>query len=593
MIISGGSRSAWKYWARHLTRADENERVHVAEIKGLMVETVPDALREMSLMALGSRATKFLYHADINPREDERLTDKQWDQAVDTLERNLGLEGHARVVVEHEKLGRVHRHVVWSRVDPDTMTVVSDSHDWSKHQATSRELEHAFQLEPVTGVIGHDGKRRPRRPKNYETKRGRETGITPEQVGVELTALWKQADTGHAFAAALTDRGYILARGDRGFVVVDQAGTTHSLARRIDGARAADVRARMVDVDLAALPSVEEARQLAKERAAQRDHHEQKPEPQPAPDKALPDAVDRFADLLRDVMRDHDAHPAPEPLGAVEAPPPEPFADAVKDALASRDLTAAEEAAPELLPEIAGFELLALAFKRVMGGGDRNAAPEAVKASLPHGQLAPATGDAPAEPQGPVPETVPDKAPLPVADRFAQLVREAVRDRDTEATGERQEAAPASDAFDRLTTAIKRSMGIGAQNAAAPPAHLRATSPPEPDAFDHLTRAMKHAMGIGPQGTARPPAKPDALAPPAPDTFTRLCTAIKQDMRRTAVKPFTGDGLTVWERAAAIRLALQRATEWTAALVREAGGFVGRLLREEARPDRSDNGRER
>jgi Relaxase/Mobilisation nuclease domain len=450
VIISGGSRCAWRYWARHLTRTDENERVHVAEIKGLMVETVPDALREMRLMALGSRATNFLYHADINPREDEHLTDRQWDQAVDTLERNLGLEDHPRVVVEHEKLGRVHRHVMWLRVDPATMTVVSDSHDWSKHQATSRELERAFQLEPVTGVIGHDGKRRPRRPKNHETKRGLETGIKPEHVAAELTALWKQADTGQAFAAAITDRGYILARGDRGYAVIDQAGTTHSLARRIDGARKADITARMADVDLAALPSVEEARTQARARAAQ--------------------------------LRAQGVDPEAPERQEAEAP--------AEAALSPGDQLAPAERAPAAEP--------------------------------PEPEPAPAAGEAVAEPQEPAPEPVADKAPpsapaplaaeeLPPVDRFAQLVREAVRERDA-ALPERQEAAPlpaSPEPFaEPAPLAGVADMPPGSWFAPdkTPPLLPDQLPPAGPDAFDHLTSAVKRAMGIGAQDTARSPA---------------------------------------------------------------------------------------
>jgi hypothetical protein len=344
MIISGGSRCDWKYWAKHLTKNEENERVHIAEIKGLASHTVHDALHEMSLLALGSRAVNFIYHADINPREEERLSPEEWDEAVDRLERNLGLEGHSRIVVEHEKEGRVHRHVVWNRIDPDRMTVVSDYRDWIKHQATSRELEAAFGLEPVNGVIGPDGKRVKRRAKNYETRRGKETGLTPEQVGAELTAAWTLADTGKAFAAAIDERGYVLAKGDgRDFVVIAPDGTTHSLARRIDGAKAADVRKRMKDVDRDSLPDVDAARAQVKAQAAQaKEADKEKKAAEVTP------AGELLAEVVHEVLREK-ADPVPDNGKAA----PGGFFDAVKETLFGRggnDPTVAEEAAAQPSP---------------------------------------------------------------------------------------------------------------------------------------------------------------------------------------------------------------------------------------------------
>ncbi|OYW06494.1 MAG: hypothetical protein B7Z59_12880, partial [Acidiphilium sp. 37-67-22] len=44
------------------------------------------------------------------------------------------------------------------------------------------------------------------------------------------------------------------------FIVIDQAGESHSLARRIDGVKAADMRARLSDIDQATLPDARGAR---------------------------------------------------------------------------------------------------------------------------------------------------------------------------------------------------------------------------------------------------------------------------------------------------------------------------------------------
>lgn len=267
MIINGSSRSNGSFFARHLMRADHNERVTVVEIRGLAAETIGDAFREMKAIACGTRCTNYFYHANLNTREDEHLTAEQWAQAADRLERELGLLDQARFVVEHEKAGRTHRHIVWSRIDVDSMTAISDSLTYPKHERVARELEAAFGHEPVDSVLVKDRQtpRPERNPRDWEGFRGQDSQLDPKAIKAEVTALWQRADSGAAFAAALEDQGYVLVRGDRrDFCIVDRAGDEHSLARRIAGVKAADIRERMADVDREALPSVSEGRELAR-----------------------------------------------------------------------------------------------------------------------------------------------------------------------------------------------------------------------------------------------------------------------------------------------------------------------------------------
>lgn len=266
MIIKGGSRSNGRFFARHLTNSKDNDRVRLVEFKGFAKEDVPSAFQEMKADAMATRCENYFYHADLSPREDERLSDEQWGRAVDTLERHLGLENQPRFVVEHEKEGRTHRHVVWSRIDADTMTARPDSLTYRKHEAAAREIESDCGLEPVASVLVKDreGPRPARRARDWEGLRGSQSGLTPELVTRDVTALWLQCDSGPALKAALEERGYVLCRGDRrDFCIIDPAGDDHSLARRIQGARAADVRERLKDIDASSLPSVAEGRELA------------------------------------------------------------------------------------------------------------------------------------------------------------------------------------------------------------------------------------------------------------------------------------------------------------------------------------------
>ena len=263
MIIKGGSRSNRTFFAHHLTNTKDNDRVEVVEFRGFAHENVDQAFLDLEAVAHGTDCKNFFYHASLSPREDEQLTPAQWERAVDMLETNLGLQGQARVVFEHEKEGRTHRHAVWSRIDLDTMTARPDSLTYRQHEKTARAIESEMHLQPVASVLVKDREtpRPERRARDWEGFRGSKTGIAPDEVKAEVTGMWRDADSGAAFRASLAERGYLLCKGDRrDFCIIDREGNDHSLARRIDGAKAADIRKSMADIDRDSLPTVKEAR---------------------------------------------------------------------------------------------------------------------------------------------------------------------------------------------------------------------------------------------------------------------------------------------------------------------------------------------
>jgi hypothetical protein len=271
VIIKGKSRGNGAQLGLYLMTRGENEVIRVAEIRGVSAADVPGAVLEMDALAAGARTRKGLYHAHINTPADERMTDQQRTYAVDRLETALGLTGQPRVVVVHEKKGREHCHIVWSRVSLDRMAAISDSNNYRKHEEVARELERFFGLRRVQGSHAErDGGKRPGRAQDEpEAGRAARSRLSAQQVKEEITGLWRSSGSGRAFAEALARAGYILARGDRrDFVLVDPEGGTHSLARRIEGARAKDVRARMADIDMSRLPSVAEARAMQRSRPA-------------------------------------------------------------------------------------------------------------------------------------------------------------------------------------------------------------------------------------------------------------------------------------------------------------------------------------
>ncbi|MBV9825331.1 MAG: hypothetical protein JO001_06620 [Alphaproteobacteria bacterium] len=295
MVIKGNARGGPADLAKHLQRRDTNERVEILQLRGVAALDLAGALREMDAFGAGLRTTRTLYHASINVPAHERLTPEQRAQAIDRLEAALGLTGQPRVVVEHEKHGRggdrrVHCHVVWSRADLEHMRAIRCDHNFRTHELVARALERDFGHVRVQGVHverdGPNGERiiRPdRTPSHGEMQQAQRSGVDPQTMRAEITALWRATDSGKSFAAALEQHGYVLARGDRrDFVIVDRHGEVHSLARRIEGARAADVRARLADLDSSRVPDVAQARALQQGRQLARQERSAEPATAPA-----------------------------------------------------------------------------------------------------------------------------------------------------------------------------------------------------------------------------------------------------------------------------------------------------------------------
>ena len=308
MIIKGGSRSGPKQLAAHLLRTDTNETVRLLQVDFSPTEDMTTALVKMQTLTMGTRGTKGLYHANIDPEAHYEMTDEQWMRSVEVLEKELGLEGQPRAIVMHEKKERQHIHVVWARVDMDTWTLRSDSMNYPAHERASLALELEFRHDHVPGkhakkYLNRDQPTPVAEMNQTEWQQWERTGLHPKERKEKITELYQQSDTGQAFQAALNDNGYILAKGDRrALVVVDIAGDAHSLTRQVNGARAAEIKDKLADVDLEKLPSVEQAKALQRDREPETPVvREPEPGPEPSPAPAEPDtAINEAMAALRD-----------------------------------------------------------------------------------------------------------------------------------------------------------------------------------------------------------------------------------------------------------------------------------------------------
>lgn len=269
MIIKGKSRAAPSELARHLGRADTNERVEILQLDS--AGTTAEAFRDWQTYSLATKGKLGLYHANIDPDAKYEMTPQQWMRAVDILEEELGLQGQPRAVVMHEKNGREHIHVVWARADMDTLTLRSDSMNYQAHERASLRMEQEFGHDYVPGKHAkRDRENQPEFPSAeighddwQQTERG---AMNHRDRKAQVTALYEASDTGSAFKAALEDAGYTLARGDRrDFVILDGEGKAHSLGRQLPGVKAKELRAFMSEIDPDSLPSVKEARTAIRE----------------------------------------------------------------------------------------------------------------------------------------------------------------------------------------------------------------------------------------------------------------------------------------------------------------------------------------
>ncbi|ABS65800.1 Relaxase/mobilization nuclease family protein [Xanthobacter versatilis] len=268
MIPKASQRGGGQDLATHLLNAFDNEYVEVAEVSGAIAPDLHGAFAEWEAVAHGlTRCRNYLYSLSINPDpEHGPLSRDQYRAYADRVEKALGLEGQPRALVFHIKDGREHCHVVWSRIDYQTEKAVHIAFDREKLMMVTREFarEHGLALPKGYGPERSDEPRR--KASAYERAQERATGLSKEERMVMVTQAWRQSDSPRAFVRALEDMGYILATGNRPYVLVDIYGAMNALPKLIDdrAVRTKDIRAFLSKAfPPESLPTVDEARALA------------------------------------------------------------------------------------------------------------------------------------------------------------------------------------------------------------------------------------------------------------------------------------------------------------------------------------------
>jgi len=257
MILHGNQRGGARDLAQHLMK-EENDHVELHELRGFASDNLDDAFQESYAISRGTKCKQYLFSLSLNPPPQEKVSTEQFEAAVNKVEDRLGLTGQPRAIVFHEKEGRRHAHAVWSRIKTDEMKAVQLSFSHQELRQVSRELyiEHGWEM--PRGLLDSEA----RHPKNFtlaEWQQAKRVGKDAAAVKTAFQDAWAVSDSKAAFAHALEERGYVLARGDRrGYVAVDHLNEVYSVPRMV-GIRTKQVRERLGEAEK--LPDVDTAKQ--------------------------------------------------------------------------------------------------------------------------------------------------------------------------------------------------------------------------------------------------------------------------------------------------------------------------------------------
>jgi hypothetical protein len=267
MILHGNQRGGATAMAQHLLNTQENDQVTVAEVRGSMASDLMGALREFEAIAKGTRCKQYLYSCSFNPPQGVDASLYDFEEAIERAEQALGLTNQPRVVVFHEKHGRRHAHVVWSRIDTSQMKAINLAHTKRKLFRLSRDLflEHDWEL--PKGYL-HLGGASPDNFTMAQWQQAQRFGLHPKEIKQAFQTAWAQSDDLKSFAAAISEQGYRLAKGDRrSFVAVDLYGNVYSIPKWL-GLKTREVKLKLGTPD--PLPTVELATNDLKQRVSDR-----------------------------------------------------------------------------------------------------------------------------------------------------------------------------------------------------------------------------------------------------------------------------------------------------------------------------------
>ncbi|NSY32276.1 relaxase [Pseudoalteromonas sp. JC28] len=255
MILKASQRSGAKQLALHLMNTEDNEHVTVHDLRGVISDDVVGAFKEMQAVAKATRCQKFLFSLSLNPPDNQQVSIKEFEEAIERIEQELNLNQQPRAIIFHEKQGRRHAHCVYSRIDGENMKAIKLPFYKQRLNGIAKELYLDYGWDLPKGFVS----KKLTNPLNFtlaEWQQSKRTGVDPREIKQALQQCWKISDSKPALRHALSENGFFLAKGDRrGFVAMDWRGEIYSLSRSLN-IKAKEVKARLGEPS--DLPTVEE-----------------------------------------------------------------------------------------------------------------------------------------------------------------------------------------------------------------------------------------------------------------------------------------------------------------------------------------------
>lgn len=256
MIIKGSQRGGAKQLALHLLNDVDNDHVEIHAIEGFVSDNVTGALREIYAISRATKCKQFMFSLSLSPPHDAVVSNEDYEAAINDAAERLGLAGQPRIILFHEKQGRRHCHVVFSRINTQDMKGINLPFFKDRLNELSREiyLTHGWDVPKGFKDRKTSSKFNYNHVSYQEAKKAKRD---PKAVKAILLECWQISDNRQSFEAALADKGFVLCRGDRrGFVVIDMNSKIYSLSRWIDQT-SKTIRQKIGDPEY--LPSVNEA----------------------------------------------------------------------------------------------------------------------------------------------------------------------------------------------------------------------------------------------------------------------------------------------------------------------------------------------
>jgi hypothetical protein len=250
---------------------EAGERAELIDMRGFGFSDLRDGFRDEHIKARdGTRGDAPFFHVYFRSADGEgaKLSRADWLDIADRCDRVLARQmcNQPRAASLHidRQTGDRHLHLAYSLVvagDDGKMHIQKLGLYKTKLKELARELERDYGLKIVSNERAPDQKTRAADRAEFEESR--RLGTDLKQIRNVIFDCLQHSDNGKALNAALSAHGMVLANGDKRdcFVVVDQEGGHHALNKKLTGITLDEMRDRLSDLDRAALPSVDQAKE--------------------------------------------------------------------------------------------------------------------------------------------------------------------------------------------------------------------------------------------------------------------------------------------------------------------------------------------